>query len=179
MKPENVERLVVAFDKAAAEASGQPNLETAVGEVIQFLERLLAMLRRCATLDQIRSELLVMEEPSTSSLVIFEGSLRYFPRIMNGWIRSTAKIIGVTKGDMGRPLAVPPEKYRAVCTEVSAWELKGRSLGEAKKIVAKKHGVDYRTIHRIWNRRADIPEDGVFLQDAEQFIESLLADKQS
>src|ERR1035438_5440574 len=97
MKPETAERLAIAFDRAATQASGAANLEESVAEVTRFLEWLMVHLRRCASVEQVREFLLPLEEPDPAVLKLVLGTLRHAPRIVTGWIGSRAKKVATTE----------------------------------------------------------------------------------
>jgi len=86
---------------------------------------------------------------------------------------SYCKTIILSETRKGRPTAISPENYRGVCLEISALEFRGNAIGRAKSLVAKKHCVDWRTPHRIWSNRAEYPDDGVTLKEAENFLATL------
>ena len=96
------------------------------------------------------------------------------PRLLRKRIREDVqKNVEAESVPQGRPSAIPVEQNGAVCNEICELERKGRSLGEAKRVVAKRYGVATRTVRRIWNRRAEYPEAAVSVAEVEGFVDSL------
>lgn len=126
------------------------------------------------SVEEPREFLLPMEEPSAATVRLFEGAIRLGPELAAELLRSSVKRFVAEETVTGRPTAIPDESYPAICLEVSTIELKGKSLAQAKKIVAKKYSVNTRTIHRIWSNRALYPTDGITVAEAKAFVSSML-----
>jgi hypothetical protein len=174
VKIETAERLSSALNQAAATVSGGSELEGSVSELVVFLESLLGILREFKSREQVRDRLLDFDEPPPAAARLIEGTLRYAPRLLKGWFVAKTKTYTLSqKEPMGRPDAIAPERFKAICDEVSAWDRKGRSQADSKRLVASKYGVSVKTIHRIWLERANHPQDGVTILEAQTYAASL------
>lgn len=170
MKKETAEKLAKAMDRAAVEITGGSDLKTAISEIMEFLDWLMEVMRGFASYAQVRDTLLQMEEPSLTTRRMIEASLHLAPSMVKKWFKSKAKtFVAEQQEQKGHPFAIPDDQHWAVCLEVSACELKGLPHARAKQIVAKRHRVHPRTIHRIWINRSHHPKDGVTRQDVEKF----------
>jgi hypothetical protein len=158
VKIETAERLSNALNQAAVTVSGGSELESSVGEVVVFLESLLGILREFKSREHVRDRLLDFDEPPPATVRLIEGTLKHSPRLLKGWFGTKTKIYSAAqKEPTGRPDAIAPDRFKAVCDEVSAWDRNGRSQADAKKLVAKKYGVSAKTIHRIWLPTSSTP----------------------
>lgn len=171
LKKETAEKLAKAMDRAAVQITGGSDLETATSEVMEFLEWLLELMRRFGSYAQVRDTLLQMQEPSPKTRMLITASLRLAPRMVKTWFKSEASVFIAEQQDQkGHPFAIPADQHWAICLEISACELNGGvTKARAKQIVAKRHKVHPRTIHRIWLNRSHHPKDGVTIQEVEKF----------
>lgn len=173
MKRETAEKLAKAMDRAAVQVTGEPDLETASLEVIQFLEWLTELLRGFGSYSQVRDTLLTMQEPTPATRKLIEGSLRFAPLLVKTWFKfTTSAFLAEQQGQKGHPFSIPEEQHWPICLEVSACELQGMTQAKAKRVVAKRHRVHARTIHRIWLNRSQLPQDGVTMEDVQKFWSS-------
>jgi hypothetical protein len=174
VKIETAERLSAALDQAAVQISGWSELESSVSEVVVFLESLLGILHQFKSREQVRDRLLDFDEPPAATVSLIEATLRYAPRLLRGWFGAKTKAYTESqKEPKGRPDAIAPDRFRTVCDEVSAWDRNGRSQAESKKLVARKYGVSSKTIHRIWLKRSQYPQDSVTPLEAQEYASSL------
>lgn len=90
MKAETVDRLANAFEGAATRmGKGSKN---PVGEVIEFLEWLLTIMRRFESQQRIRLDLQRFEEPPARVVFLVEGTLSHSPRLVaNGSIQNSRR----------------------------------------------------------------------------------------
>lgn len=171
MKKETAEKLAKAMDRAAVQITGGSDLETATSEVMEFLEWLLELMRRFRSYAQVRDTLLQMQEPSPKTRMLITASLRLAPSMVKTWFKSrTSAFLAEQQGPKGHPFAIPADQHWSICLEILACELnEGVTKARAKQIVAKRHKVHSRTIHRIWMNRSHHPQDGVTIQEIEKF----------
>jgi len=172
VKRETAENLAKAMDRAAVQITEGADLETATSEIMEFLEWLMEVIRGFRSYAQVRDTLLQLDEPSPETRMLIIASLRLAPSMVKTWFKSKAKaFVAEQQEQKGHPFAIPEDQHWAICLEISACELnQGVTNARAKQIVAKRHKVNPRTIHRIWLNRNRHPRDGVTMEDVRRFL---------
>jgi len=171
---ETAEKLAKAMDRAAVQITGGSDLETATAEITEFLEWLMKVMRGFGSYSQVRDTLLQLDEPSPETRMLITASLRLAPSMVKAWFKSKAKAsVAEQQEQKGHPFTIPEDQHWALCLEISACELnQGVTNARAKQIVAKRHKVHPRTIHRIWLNRTHHPKDRVTMEDVRKFLAS-------
>ena len=153
MKRETVGRIFQAVEDVRQQMQLEIDLYKEIAGMERYLRRygmvLLNLLQIAKSKKRLRWFLInKMKEPSPEELNKFLAVLGSAPALLRtGIVQYGARL---PRPKQGRRPAVAPEEAEAACAEVYTLISQGHKQAEALQVVRQKHGIEPRTMYRLW-----------------------------
>ena len=172
MKPETRDRLLVSVDNATAKLTQFASIEEICLWLWDCSGRVHRKVESVRTREQIAALLDEEPEPSTASILMFESVVKFFPFLLNRFVKKVAKEAtrGLPENPSGPKRVTDDSQNIAICEFIGRLYAKGVSVHDAQRRAAAKWSISFRSVERIWalRRHPQGPQGSV--EDAERIF---------